>query len=248
MASDTVVSLSDSADVYYNRDGTVAIHIQPRIDQSSSWHCFVCNGMFHPFNRSTSCGCCRAYVCSKCTHSHPLVSKPVCDVCYSLRVPEAAGLHECPWWHGRVDRHEAERRMNVKDKLPGDFMIRESENRDGVLVLTARDGLETIHMKLLGKPGAWYMPGARKQTCRTIQALADTLTKNEELAILERPLVLVTPHSPGTPCPSCHCPVVNNPGTSFCPCGARLRSAPKDVKIFEMQGHLAHTLDQDEDA
>eukprot|EP00051_Salpingoeca_urceolata_P027455 m.481548 g.481548 ORF g.481548 m.481548 type:complete len:250 (+) comp22209_c0_seq1:254-1003(+) len=249
MQSDTILAVGEGPhEAFYNHDGTVSFKLTERPKfRGSAWHCSACEGLFHVFNRSHKCAGCFFPVCGSCSFEHPLVKGRVCASCYSTTVPLAAGLQECPWWHGRIDRHEAARRMQVAGPLPGDFMVREAETRDGALVLTARDGMDVINIKLSGEAGAWYIPGARKHMYKTLQTLIPKLLEDLEISVVERAIIVSKPPSAGFGCPTCSRPV-SHTVQPFCDCGARLRSSVEAAQVFELQGNLARTLGQDEEA
>ncbi|EGD77970.1 hypothetical protein PTSG_09603 [Salpingoeca rosetta] len=92
--------------------------------------CAVCHEAFVWFfpaaRRRSHCDLCGKAVCNGCLHNEPLSFQEfrMCNTCRATSLPRLRGLLRYPWFHGRISRDEAERRLRTDSSALGDFLVR----------------------------------------------------------------------------------------------------------------------------
>eukprot|EP00730_Choanoeca_flexa_P005098 TRINITY_DN11874_c0_g1_i1.p1 TRINITY_DN11874_c0_g1~~TRINITY_DN11874_c0_g1_i1.p1 ORF type:complete len:491 (+),score=61.89 TRINITY_DN11874_c0_g1_i1:24-1475(+) len=154
----------------------VRIHLVPKnqwMRNSARSSCVLCTASFTFSNRRHHCRVCGCLVCQDCSNRrHPMLGDVrICTTCYSSVVAKVCGLQGCNWFHGTVDRATSEARLQTSVSEVGDFLVRESNSKDGSLVLTILHRKGINHYLIKGQPGNWHI--ARDRFFATIPELVE---------------------------------------------------------------------------
>ncbi|XP_053405598.1 ras GTPase-activating protein 1-like [Mercenaria mercenaria] len=99
---------------------------------------------------------------------------------------------ENQWYHGRLDRRIAEKRLNDRQQL-GDYLIRESESKPGSYVLSYFGKTGINHFRITAMSGDFYIGG------RQFDTLSDLIGYYTKISYLLKGEQLVTPVPPPEP-------------------------------------------------